>query len=271
MLNNLTLEKLSQLLQVILGGATVLYVLGYLSWALFAWHNHLGFLPALKEQYLVAGVVPLFILLIVGFSFWLIWQFAYYKIQSNTRIIIAYTIILFFVVIIIITERKVLKLGTVPLVSLSFLLAVISLMGLADAKHFLSAPISRVVKFIWVFIMLAAAVGVLSSGYFSVKWQLEYYTTILFPQLPRELGGPETTCITLDIDRNQYSDRTLTEVCANTWVGEAGVDVIRSEPLYIIFDAGEYLILKHDSTDISATNPAFRLKSSGVSGIYPCN
>ena len=69
----LTLAGLTQMVQII-GGLLVCisafsYAFGYISWATYAKINGLGYLPAVREQYFIAGLIPLmiffFILLLV--------------------------------------------------------------------------------------------------------------------------------------------------------------------------------------------------------------
>lgn len=43
--------------------AGILYILGYLFWAINAFQNNLGLLPAIESQYFVAGIVPMFVIL----------------------------------------------------------------------------------------------------------------------------------------------------------------------------------------------------------------
>jgi hypothetical protein len=56
------LEWLGNLRDGILVSVAIFYAAGYLVWAIYAWQNNLGLLPALEFQYFVAGVFPVAIL-----------------------------------------------------------------------------------------------------------------------------------------------------------------------------------------------------------------
>lgn len=56
------LEWLGNLRDGILVSVAIFYAAGYLVWAIYAWQNNLGLLPALELQYFVAGVFPVAIL-----------------------------------------------------------------------------------------------------------------------------------------------------------------------------------------------------------------
>jgi hypothetical protein len=61
--------RLIDLREKALGTIAFVYVLGYLVWSFHAWRNDLGLLPALDAQYLVAGVIPFGILIVVYFIY----------------------------------------------------------------------------------------------------------------------------------------------------------------------------------------------------------
>ena len=56
------LLRLGELRDAVLFVGTCVYVLGYLTWCIYADHHGLGFLPPLEGQYFVAGVAPTAIL-----------------------------------------------------------------------------------------------------------------------------------------------------------------------------------------------------------------
>lgn len=63
-------RSMSDLRDVVLMTASLCYAAGYLSWSVHAWVYNLGLLPALRLQYLVAGVIPLALFALLLTALW---------------------------------------------------------------------------------------------------------------------------------------------------------------------------------------------------------
>jgi hypothetical protein len=76
------LDKISKIRDVVLVNAIFIYISGYLIWSYSAWKNNIGLLPALDFQYVMAGWVPLFIILMVYAGLRII-KWIYSKLKFN--------------------------------------------------------------------------------------------------------------------------------------------------------------------------------------------
>ena len=61
-------KQIGELRDGFLVGLGLLYIIGYLVWAFYAWKKNLGLLPALDFQYIIAGIAPTLLLFILYFS-----------------------------------------------------------------------------------------------------------------------------------------------------------------------------------------------------------
>lgn len=260
-------DNLLKIFQVILGISTLFYIAGYLSWAAFAYHNGLGFLPALREQYVIAGVVPvftiLFILMIVPFVKMLI-EFVSkrYTLKSTWIRITAILVLVVFAVNVIqfiysshnnVLEDKLIDLFFNAL----FLIALMP--GLAWMAQNYN---NRIVNMFLIYVLTLTILSGISI--------FRLYISFIFPSLPREFGGPKAEPYTFDVNRTELSDKTLSMICEDDWVAENnGQNVYSTDTLYLIFDSDEYLLLKKYDRDLGKDNPLIKLKTSCVRAQFP--
>jgi len=254
------LTRAKSFFDVLFAGATLLYALGYSSWALYAWDMQLGVPPLLNSQYLVAGVIPA---LIVVTSFLIVaWlrkvrgKIKHEPSEKRKRI------------------GRVLKGAGGTLIVLS---ALIELIGFSNVYWAVAAPG-----------LLCFAAGALLSPtdwidrWFAIgtAWYLSasvillsfslvlLYSSRVFPKLPPELGGPSPQCVTLDVDPRQLSANTTASLMEKDGTAGTPAVVVRTKPLFLLFPGSLYILAPSDTT---IRGKAFRLRESAIEGVFPAS
>ncbi|HLP20961.1 MAG TPA: hypothetical protein VK174_11700 [Chitinophagales bacterium] len=248
-----TSEGLSQVFKIVVGLSSVVYIVGYVTWALYASENHLGYLPAIKEQYFVAGLIPTMILLIIFYApllhnlFTGQFQEFYFARTKKTQVFF----ILFFMF-----------LGGVCL----FLLL------------WFREELPKTLKWTLdiLFYVIIYTIFIMSQTKWMLKWYMPIFLVItlnsfmfqymssIFPNLSREFGGPKEYKVEIDLNRREISRET----CSLLFKGVDTFDVIRTKPLYFVFDAGEFVLLKEKAGKIDSANAIIRIKKDAIKAIF---
>jgi hypothetical protein len=256
---------------------TSLYVTGYLSWATFAYYNGLGFLPALREQYVIAGLLP-----VLAFACGIPIYFATLHLGDFLDIQVQSIL------------RKNLRGGLLLIVLITFsgyaaFLLAYFFIGIASLDYGSGLNVSYIIYAIVLLYVGSLFLGVGNyGGYINLFFSLAFkitaglavfaafalvyflYTTAYFPSLPREFGGPKAEPYTFDVNRTELSDKTLSMICEDDWVAENnGQNVYSTDTLYLIFDSDEYLLLKKYDRDLGKDNPLIKLKTGCVRAQFP--
>jgi len=240
-------KKISSALQFVLGASTILYVLGFLCWMLYAEDNHLGMLPVIKEQYFIAGIMPAIILIVALLLFWATSQLKKYLQQTRTY------------------EGKAFKV----LLRLATALMFISVLTVVFVKKFISIPASAQhtaeiimivsIVFISVFDDIGKKTFITAIIFFLIKvyvvlgalWLFFFTVFKIFPYIPEEFGGPQQVCVQLDIIKNQLSPETKSLIVTkNTDTAQ----VIRTDSLYMLFEGNEFILIKKFPGRIDSIN-----------------
>jgi hypothetical protein len=254
-------KRLGDLRDGLLLLAGVLYLLGYLSWTVYALKTGIGLVPVLDSQYFAAGVFPAAIVLLFILSVRLL--------------------------------RALQKWLTRPLpAKRAFLSKVLASCGFA--LIFVYGAFSIFLKSEWLswlmfgcvfLIVLAAFFGrgaehrfLQLAGLWLIRvysilgafWLLAVYVDRLFPSMSSEFGGPKPRCIQLDMEVSQLSPESYAQLLGSS-TSTANPSVARSVPLYLIFDGTEYLLLSDRSEPILIKNNVYRLRKESVKAIFPCN
>jgi hypothetical protein len=244
--------------------AGILYLFGYISWAVYALTNRIGLVPVLDAQYFTAGIVPALIFLLFALSVRVLRAFQKWLKGPASKKNETVQKILFYVALAIMLVFGALKLAFrksspewvswMPFfVGAVFLLA--AFLGRAKGDRFMQL---MGLFLIWSYTILGAL------------WLVLGYNIELFPRLPAELGGPRPRCAHLDLDRSQLSVETLRQLAGNP-AAPADQPVLRSVPLYLIFDGSDYVFLAARSDSLSPTNPVYRIRKDAVKGVFPCD
>jgi hypothetical protein len=248
------LPRVNNVFELVVSAATIVYALGYLSWAFYSWDRDFGLPPALEGQYLISGLVPAAILIV-----FLLAQYGLRWLLAKLREPLTNT-----------QERRgviLLRLAT----------------GLIVAGF-----ISRWLDFSQVGGALIVIGGVLciASWWFSADktdrrfaqgftWYLSVASTLIFfalfhlfvvhvfPYLPSELGGPAMRAVKLDLKKTEFSPETLALLALET---PADGETVRTGSLRIVMPPGDfYVVLLGDSGKPSH----LKIRAEAVSAIIP--
>jgi hypothetical protein len=237
---------------VVLALASILYALGYATWALYAWEFQLGVPPALEAQYLVAGVGPAVILLVLAAVLVRLRRLARTRRVANKKI---HNAIESTATVAIMAGAGLILLGRdygwVPLV-VGGILSV-------SAAFFSDSPIDRgfVKGLPWYGSVVAVLLG-LST--------ILLYSTRLFPRVPVELGGPRVQCVTIDLDRRHFSGATADTLTPNRSPADSGF--FRSVPLWLLLQGPHYVFAPGNVRLEDIRGRVFRIGETMVSAIF---
>ena len=255
-------------------GALVLaglaYVLGYFSWAIFAYDHGLGLAPVLDAQYFAAGVFPAAIVIASCFVAWcLLWLGRWTRrpvSASGERL----KTILEAAGTLLILPGFVLLFGwkRVTQISNAWATAGAILMIVGVIAVIVSSFFSRDKADIWYhrFLMIVAWLYLPLIGILAFL----FYTSRIFPGLPQEFGGPRRQRVQLDVDVSKVSADTL-HLLAPEWqdnhTSQSGI--VRSRSLNLVFQNSEYLFLQADPQTPPLTSRVLKLKTSSVECLLP--
>lgn len=263
-------------------GGAVLYGLGYLVWSYNAWRNHLGQLPALEFQYLMAGLIPAFIIAIA-------WAAATYF--SNLR---DKTLALF-------EKYKFLRWASVVVIcgiqlpiSFGLLAADWGWINLGWTKEELTkytAPLIGIVVYLSLLTSFTSRHDKPSRLFVLVYLVYQYgipalfcwYSLVvyldLYPRLPNELGGPEPRCAYVDLVRKEIAPSSLSVLvpaCATGTAAGSESKVVRSIKLRVYFASSDYLLVRTGTdgkmgsgTDVKEV-PLYELRKEVIRAIQWC-
>jgi hypothetical protein len=238
-------------------GGAIIYGLGYLVWSYNAWRNHLGQLPAIELQYVIAGLVPALIL-VIG---WVAINFASYigdKIrgffEKHRFLHEAWVLVIWLIQVGIIYIWITQPLPMIPwfLVILTYLEAVTTNAG------------RRIYRYI----------GRYTPPIFICFLSLLLYLD-LYPRLPQEFGGPKPRCAYLDLVRDELAPSSLSVLVAdppNEAVGSFKSKVVRSSKLQVYFLSSDYLLVRTavDGTRALEDIPLYELRKEVIRVIQWC-
>lgn len=250
--------------------AGLAYVLGYFSWAIYAYSHGLGLAPVLDAQYFAAGVLPAAIIIASCFvAWWLRWLRQWIQkpvSRSGERV----KTILEGAGILLILPGFVLLFVSKRVAQIPNTLATVSgiLIVAGVVATIVSSLFSREKADAWYhrFLMGSAWVYLPLVGIMAFL----LYTTRIFPGLPQAFGGPRPQCVQLDVDVSKVSTDTLHLLAPGWQSGHTDQShIVRSRDLYLIFQSSEYLFLQTSRQTSATTNQAFSLKSSAVESLFP--
>jgi hypothetical protein len=245
------LAAFAELRDTILFGFSALYVLGYVTWAIYSADRGLGVLPPLEGQYFLAGVVPFFLLIA-----------AYALIRVSQPALTA-------------SERR--RAATWAkwanwAVAIALGLAVASKASLGETVGNVSFAAVNIALYLglvlrirsgevgstwmrWLYILMVPVLVVAASV---------LYATHLFPLLPAEFGGPQPTCVALDLAASNLSPQTHAALGAEP---ADAASAIRSAPLWLHFSGGGVLVVSRQQG--RPVPNALRLQDSTVTAFTP--
>jgi hypothetical protein len=244
------LTAFGELRDTIVFGFSALYVLGYVTWALYSNDRGLGVLPPLEGQYFLAGVVPLLIL-VAAYALMRMTRPA--ETESERSRATRWIKRLYWVGPTTLAVGAVLDwVFGVDLASVLILPAILIILFVA----MLTARRDRSALQWWRLPLIALLVIVAS-------W---LYATQLFPRLPAEFGGPQPTCVTLDLAATSLSRETTAALGVQS--GESS-SAVHSAPLWLHFNGGGFLVVSRERG--RPVPNVLRLQESTVAAFTPAN
>lgn len=254
-------------------GALVLaglaYVLGYFSWAFFAYDHGLGLAPVLDAQYFAAGVFPTAIVIASCFVAWCLRRLGKWirgpvspygeRLKTILEAVGSVMGLLGFVLFLV--SKRVIA-GSNALATASAVLIVVGVVGVIVSAFF-----SRDKADVWYhrFLMSVAWIYLPLVGTLAFLFYMR-----LFPALPQEFGGPRRQRVQLDVDVSKVSTNTL-HLLAPEWqeshTYQSGI--VRSRSLNLVFQNSEYLFLQIDRQTPPLASQVLKLKTSAVECLLP--
>jgi len=243
--------------------AGILYLLGYASWAFYALENGIGLVPVLDAQYFAAGIVPAAILALFLLSVRLLRAFRswlnrplpkkYLWLPKAAGICGLVLMLAFVVLSLIVRQSGPAWVSWLPFGFLFFMLLA-AFLGRSEGDRFMQR---LGLGLIWCYTVLGAL------------WLLLGYHGKVFPELASELGGPSPRCARLDLDGSQLSPETQERLLGAT-TNMVTQGVVRSLPVFLVFDGSEYLLLAEQPGKLSRSNRVYRLRKDAVKAVFPC-
>jgi hypothetical protein len=220
------LAAFAELRDTILFGFSALYVLGYVTWAIYSADRGLGVLPPLEGQYFLAGVVPL---LILGAAYGLLRVLRPASTVSQRERALKWgewaMRIAMFAIVAAAASRQI---GAAD-INVFFVVGTISMYASAILRVRSGEDGTRWMR--WLFVITVPCV-VVAAGL--------VYATRIFPLLPAEFGGPQPVCVALDISTASVSVDTAAAVGIATGTASTAT---RSASVWLHFDGGGLLVV----------------------------
>ena len=257
----------------LVGGAGI-YGLGYLVWSYNARYYHLGQLPALEFQYIIAGLVPAMLIVIA----WLL-------VTSFPRL--SDKAIPFF-------DRHIKLLWALLITCLLSMAAFFASIALSDrwintgrmsTRQALALSTTLFLLFLLLSFFLALMIKrkrILNSFYkfltvsLFLAVSLAFYIQVLYPVLPQELGGTLPRCAYIDFARQDVAPASLAALLPpNSTADGAGTNIVRSQNLVVFFANRDFLLVRTASDikqeDLIEKIPLYELRRDSIHLIKWCS
>lgn len=250
-------KTLGERRDALLLGAGALYLLGYLTWALYGLMNDIGFIPVLDAQYFAAGILPAILLSIFIVAIRLTRVFDVWMKYPPTRIQLF-------------ISRGLLIIGLGAVICFSLRgnrtdILTVSELGIASACLYSSAVFARNrgIRGLQIIVVYFARANVILG---LMLWLL--YVKRVMPTVPPEWGGARSRCVLLDVDATQISLETADRILEKSM----GISdkVRRTVSVNLIFEGNEFLFLTPQADPPSANNPVYRIRKDVVKAIFSC-
>lgn len=265
-------KQIGQLRDGFLVGLGLLYIIGYLVWAFYAWKKNLGLLPALDFQYIIAGIAPALLLLILYFSIRLIILFRnklsvwfgpeVTGIRHICRHVIFAAAGISFIIFLIL-DQDWLQINypelSFRIQSISSTIMILSFFLLPPTRNFRLITLYR---YYGLLIIIVCVIIVIVVGLF-------IFIEAIFPNIPQEFGGPKPRCAQLDVITTQLSDETLYAILpSNATINDTRV--IRSNDVNVFFSNSEFLLVSPFVKNKGNNSEIYEIKRSNLEAIIWC-
>jgi hypothetical protein len=248
------------------------YPLGWAVWSFNAHKNDLGPMPFVQYQYLVAGLVPLLILVIAIFAgkhlriFMLETWPKLFDSRATGILALRITIELLFwasFLTLIVSGHEWFK--KVFSESAKTIRRIVGFAFMASLAFYpppvsgVSAVMRIVARWYWLYIFYP---GILIAA-------LVFYTEIAYPKLPQEYGGIRPRCVQMDLKKDDLSGG-LAKALVSDLEMERASKIVTSKPLDLYFSGSDFHLVKAREIRSTGRNPADRISGTMVNRIAPC-
>ncbi|MGV8175597.1 MAG: hypothetical protein ACP5OU_07845 [Methanothrix sp.] len=240
----------------------LIYIIGYIIWSWNAWKNNLGQIPALDLQYLIAGIPPLIIVLLI----YAIYLFIRAAFKKDIEVIDCFSTLCLAGLKAYWegTNRRMKDDGIDLDESKKSIKNRIDFYRKKGLNRYLSISIFKAIRISLLMarsILKAVSVSVIIIGIVSIL----IYIFSIYPSLPQEFGGPCPRFAYLDLTKSDLSNETLRDLLSEQ--DFLSTDrIIRSEVLDIYYYGADYILLKPHLNNTQRSN-TFAIKQSAVKGI----
>lgn len=255
-------KSLGELRDGLLVLASFTYLLGYLSWALYAARHHMGLIPAFDTQYLMAGVVPVAGLTLVIVGAWGLFRLNAWVQRPASETRKRWTKVLNRVAVTGVLLGFLVRLLPAPYSAASFWL--LSLSVLLFVVEEIATPGGGFHQFFRILLMIILS---LYLGIFGVLLPYEYMTS-KFELLPQEWGGPGARLVAFDLERSTLSAESASLLLDDS-AHASNAAVARSAPVRLVFEGSEFLYFFPTRVEHLRPTDVLRLKRSAVSVVIP--
>jgi hypothetical protein len=229
-------------IETIVAAATIIYALGYLSWAFYAWDQNFGVAPALEGQYFGPGLVLAILLSLVGLTYYGLVLLL--RISPDKRSV---------------THRR----------------WKLSLQWTGTALIVLNLIAAKIIKLP----ALDPWAGIAGIGCFGVSWffstdkmdrvfargttwylfavapifvfaLFQLFVTRVFAHLPSEFGGPAARAVQLDVKKTEVSAETMALLGA---APAAESEIVRTKVVRVVMKSGDLYVVR--TTEGAGTAP----------------
>jgi hypothetical protein len=220
----------------------VAYALGYATWSIHAYREHLGLLPALRFQYILAGLTPLI----------LIWVLISIVMPVRGIKSGGWAIVATFVVVVTTISVSILAL---PFLGIGGL----AIYAVATLLLFSTGIVFGAVGFLPIAVPWAG-LSVIAAG-------LAFYVAVLYPQIPQELGGVRPSCAYFDLKAKEVGEPSLRELTATR---ELLTDsVVRTEKVSVLFVGNDFYLIR--PKDHAKEEAVYRINRDAVAVVTGCD
>jgi hypothetical protein len=252
---------------------SAIYVMGYIVWAIVAWHNNLGFMPVLQAQYFVAGC-PIFIAIVlayylirllyrVAFKWWpiLFDNLSFRSQHLISSIFSALQFVLLFTMIYFSRSKEVQPCILATVCGLIIILPILSPTdtyykrvivkaksdGLIDEKTGQRNEHISITKPRLLVLGQKGLITILAPILVCIYLTYVFINTY-YIKIPQEFGGAKPRSAVLDLVKSKFSAPTLQGIIDSSKV-QLNSDILQSKQVNIYFNGGTYILIgKFDTT-----------------------
>jgi hypothetical protein len=244
----------SKLRDLALAGAAGTYAFGFIIWSIHALRNNLGLLPALDSQYIIAGLVPIIILVLAVAPCYVVIKRI--KFNANMLPVLVVINIIFVCLHFFFPQEQVLVRTGVNILQYIFTVLTLAVSlsvyaGSPSSTRFrIPIPVFRILSYLPTLVLMITAI------FFS-------YAVTVYPNIPQTFGGAKPRCAYLDVDPSKISAASKNVLFStdgdsiSTINGDSPSMVMRSDKVDVYFVGDNWLLVKRASaTEPIASNTA---------------